>query len=69
LTLRPGSRALATDACVPISRLAECVTETVADVAASRFQKNIFLGELRELPRDNFLINPCRLNKNISCAK
>ena len=31
-TLRPGSKAIATDACVPISRLAECVTETVADV-------------------------------------
>ncbi len=35
-TLRPGSKALATDACVPISRLAECVMETVADVEASR---------------------------------
>ncbi len=34
-TLRPGSKALATDACVPISRLAECVTETVADVEES----------------------------------
>ncbi len=35
-TLRPGSKALATDACVPISRLAECVLETVADVEESR---------------------------------
>ena len=35
-TLRPGAKAIATDACVPISRLAECVTETVADVAESR---------------------------------
>jgi D-lactate dehydrogenase (cytochrome) len=33
--LRPGSRALATDVCVPISRLAECVTETQRDIAAS----------------------------------
>jgi D-lactate dehydrogenase (cytochrome) len=30
-SLRPGTNALATDACVPISRLAECVTETQID--------------------------------------
>jgi D-lactate dehydrogenase (cytochrome) len=33
--LRPGSSMIATDVCVPISRLAECVTETQRDVAAS----------------------------------
>jgi D-lactate dehydrogenase (cytochrome) len=33
--LRPGAQALATDVCVPISRLAECVTETQRDVAAN----------------------------------
>ena len=33
--LRPGSRTMATDVCVPISRLAECVTETAADIARS----------------------------------
>ena len=32
---RPGSVALVTDICVPISRLAEAVTETQADIAAS----------------------------------
>jgi D-lactate dehydrogenase (cytochrome) len=32
LQLRPGSRAVSTDVCVPISRLAECVSETMADV-------------------------------------
>ena len=32
LQLRPGSRAVSTDVCVPISRLAECVTETMEDV-------------------------------------
>jgi D-lactate dehydrogenase (cytochrome) len=32
--LRPGAKAVATDACVPISRLAECVEETLADAAA-----------------------------------
>jgi len=34
--LRKGAQAVATDVCVPISRLAECVTATQADIAASR---------------------------------
>jgi D-lactate dehydrogenase (cytochrome) len=34
--LRPGAQMVATDVCVPISRLAECVVETQADIAASR---------------------------------
>ena len=34
--LRPGSRALASDVCVPISRLAECVGETQHDIEASK---------------------------------
>ncbi|RCS25446.1 FAD-binding protein [Phyllobacterium salinisoli] len=33
LLLRPGSRAVATDVCVPISRLADCIRETEADLA------------------------------------
>ena len=33
--LMPGKEAFATDVCVPISRLAECVTETQADLAAN----------------------------------
>ena len=33
--LRPGAKAIATDVCVPISRLAECVTETQRDIAAN----------------------------------
>jgi D-lactate dehydrogenase (cytochrome) len=33
--LRPGSQMIATDVCVPISRLAECVTETQKDIAAT----------------------------------
>ncbi len=32
LSLRPGARSLATDVCVPISRLAECVTESQRDL-------------------------------------
>jgi D-lactate dehydrogenase (cytochrome) len=34
--LRPGVRALSTDVCVPISRLAECVTQSQRDVKESR---------------------------------
>jgi D-lactate dehydrogenase (cytochrome) len=33
IALRPGARGFATDVCVPISRLAECVAETQADIA------------------------------------
>jgi D-lactate dehydrogenase (cytochrome) len=35
--LRPGASPLATDVCVPISRLAECVTETQRDIAEAGF--------------------------------
>ena len=34
--LRPGASVFATDVCVPISRLAECVTATQRDIAESR---------------------------------
>jgi D-lactate dehydrogenase (cytochrome) len=36
IALRPGAQIVATDVCVPISRLAECVTETQRDIEASR---------------------------------
>ena len=35
LLLRPGARPISTDVCVPISRLADCVEETQADLKAS----------------------------------
>jgi D-lactate dehydrogenase (cytochrome) len=35
-TLRPGTKAIATDICVPISRLADCVNETHRDIADFR---------------------------------
>src|SRR5437867_7477023 len=35
LALRPGSKGWATDVCVPISRLADCIAETKRDLAQS----------------------------------
>jgi D-lactate dehydrogenase (cytochrome) len=35
LALRPGAKAWATDVCVPISRLAECILETKSDIEGS----------------------------------
>ena len=35
IALRPGCRALTTDVCVPISRLADCISDTLDDIAAS----------------------------------
>lgn len=35
LQMKPGCRCVTTDTCVPISRLADCVTETVAEAEAS----------------------------------
>ncbi len=37
LALRPGSRAMVTDVCVPISRLAECIVETANDNRSASF--------------------------------
>jgi len=38
LQLKPGCRAVTTDVCVPISRLADCVVETEKDLLASALQ-------------------------------
>jgi len=50
LSLRPGARALVTDICVPISRLAEAVEETRADIARMPFPATI----LRHVGDGNF---------------
>jgi len=42
LQLRPGSRAVSTDVCVPISRLAECVAETEKDLATASMPAPLF---------------------------
>ncbi|MYN14744.1 FAD-binding protein [Pusillimonas sp. TS35] len=41
LQLRPGCRSSTTDVCVPISRLADCVTETAAELDAASFPYTI----------------------------
>ncbi len=48
--LRPGCHPLATDVCVPISRLAECVTETQRDVA----ETNLFAPIVGHVGDGNF---------------
>ena len=42
LRLKPGGRAMSTDVCVPISRLAECIDETNKDVQTSPLQMALF---------------------------
>lgn len=42
LALKPGAQGWGTDACVPISRLAECIMETHEDIADSGFIAPIF---------------------------
>jgi len=42
LQLRPGSRAVSTDVCVPISRLTECIIETSKDIARASMPIPLF---------------------------
>ncbi|MCK9990804.1 MAG: FAD-linked oxidase C-terminal domain-containing protein [Rugosibacter sp.] len=41
ISLKPGSRGLSTDVCVPISRLADCIAETMADIATVKLPSPI----------------------------
>ena len=40
-SMRPNAQIWATDVCVPISRLAECITETKKDIVNSKLQAPI----------------------------
>lgn len=42
LQLRPGTRAVSTDVCVPISRLTECIVETSRDIAQASMPIPLF---------------------------
>ena len=42
LQLRPGSRGIATDVCVPVSRLAECIAQTNQDIAKASMPIALF---------------------------
>lgn len=53
-TLRPGAQMIATDTCVPISRLAECVVETQKDIEESGLIATI-LGHVGD---GNFHVTP-----------
>lgn len=53
-TLRPGAQMIATDACVPISRLADCVVETQKDIEATGLVASI-VGHVGD---GNFHVTP-----------
>ena len=42
LQLKPGSRAISTDVCVPLSRLAECIVETAKDIEQASMPVPLF---------------------------
>jgi len=46
MAVKPGSKALATDVCVPISRLAECIRETGDDVRKSTDIPSFLVGHI-----------------------
>jgi D-lactate dehydrogenase (cytochrome) len=74
LALRPGSKGLATDVCVPISRLAECIAETKRDLAQSPIpyalvghvgDGNFHLVFMLDPNRPEELIEASRLNERM----
>jgi D-lactate dehydrogenase (cytochrome) len=74
LQLKPGCRAVTTDVCVPISRLAECVVETEQDLSASSLpcpivghvgDGNFHVVILIDPQRPEELVDAERLNRRI----
>ena len=60
--LLPGGTGFATDVCVPISRLAECVEDTIADIAAHELTAPI-LGHVGD---GNFHVLPLAMPDDLS---
>ena len=54
MAYRPGCEGIATDACVPISRLAECISETIEDVK----ELNLIAPILGHVGDGNFHVSP-----------
>lgn len=54
LAYRPGAQGIATDACVPISRLAECLAETVEDIE----RLNLVAPVVGHVGDGNFHVSP-----------
>ena len=50
LAMRPGAKVMATDVCVPVSRIAECIRETRADTERAAF----FISTLGHVGDGNF---------------
>ena len=46
MAVKPGAKAYATDVCVPISSLSECIRETIADVRSSTDMPTFLLGHI-----------------------
>ncbi|MGH6980674.1 MAG: FAD-binding oxidoreductase [Stellaceae bacterium] len=60
MAMRPGCRAWPTDVCVPISRLAQCIAETEADLKASPLMSGI-VGHVGDGNfHVDFLIDPAK---------
>jgi D-lactate dehydrogenase (cytochrome) len=74
LQMRPGCRAVTTDTCVPISRLADCVNNTVAEADASGLpyflvghvgDGNFHMGYLIDPARPDERVTAERLNEQL----
>jgi D-lactate dehydrogenase (cytochrome) len=54
LQMKPGCRAVTTDTCVPISRLADCINETVDELEQLKAEKGIPYGIVGHVGDGNF---------------
>ena len=54
LQMKHGCRAISTDTCVPISRLADCINDTVAELEVMKIEHNIPYGIVGHVGDGNF---------------